>query len=186
MVSITSLLLPILLSAVAVFIVSSIIHMLLGYHNTDFKQIPSEGQVLDDLRKANIPPADYVMPYAKDNKERKTEEYKEKINKGPVAFITVFPSGPPNMGKSLVLWFLYSVIIGIFAAYVAGRALPAGAEYLSVFRFAGATAFAGYGLGLLQNSIWYRRNWGATFKSMFDALIYALVTAGFFAWLWPM
>lgn len=99
--------------------------------------------------------------------------------------LTVTKSGEQSMGKDLALWFFYSIVVGIFAAYIAGRALEPGAHYLSVFRFAGATAFVGYALALLQNSIWYKRNWSATIKSMFDGLVYALVTAGTFGWLWP-
>jgi len=49
MVSIVSLWLPILLSAAAVFILSSIIHMVLKYHNNDFKALPSEEPVMDDI-----------------------------------------------------------------------------------------------------------------------------------------
>jgi len=186
MVSIVSLWLPILLSAVAVFLVSSVIHMVFQYHKTDFKKIPSEDQVMEDLQKANIPPGDYYFPYAAGMKARQSPEWLEKMNKGPVAFFTVLKSGPPAMGKELVLWFIYSIIVGIFAAYIAGNALDPGAHYLSVFRFAGATAFVGYSLALLQNSIWYKRNWAATLKSMFDGLIYALFTAGVFGWLWPV
>jgi len=186
MVTIVSFWLPILLSAVAVFIISSLIHMFLGYHNTDFKKLPSEDQVMDNLRKFNIPPDDYVMPHSSSGKERNTQEFKDKLNKGPVAFVTMFPSGQITMGKSLALWFIYCVIVGIFAAYIAGRALGPGAGYIGVFKFAGITAFAGYSLALLQNSIWYKRNWAATFKSMFDGLIYALFTAGIFGWLWPV
>lgn len=40
-------------------------------------------------------------------------------------------------------------------------------------------------LALLQNSIWYKRKWSSTLKSMADGLVYALVTAGTFGWLWP-
>ena len=89
------------------------------------------------------------------------------------------------MTTSLVLWFLYSVVVSFFAAYIAGRAVGPGADYLTVFRFVGSTAFMGYSLALLQNSIWYKRNWGMTLKSMFDGLVYGLLTAGTFAWLWP-
>ena len=185
MVSIVSLWLPILLSAVAVFIVSSIIHMVLGYHKNDFVKLPSEEQVMDDLQKANIPPGDYYFPRAKDMKDMKSPEFIEKRKHGPVGFLTMMKSGPPNIGKDHVLWFIYSIIVGIFAAYIIGHFLPAGSNYLSVFRFAGATAFVGYSLALLQNSIWYKRNWAATLKSMFDGLIYALFTAGIFGWLWP-
>lgn len=186
MVPIPELWLPILLSAVAVFILSSIIHMVLKYHKSDFNSLPAEDAVMDDLRKHNIPPGEYYFPRAKDMKEMGTPEFIEKMKRGPVAFITVLENAAPNMNKQLILWFLYSIIVGIFAAYVAGRALPTGAHYLSVFRFVGVTAFLGYGLSLIQNSIWYRRGWTSTIKSLFDSLIYALFTAGIFSWLWPM
>jgi hypothetical protein len=186
MVSITSLWLPILLSAVATFIISSIIHMVLKYHNNDFKSLPSEDAVMDDLRKHNVPPGEYYFPRAKNMKEMRTPEFTEKMKRGPVAFITVLENAAPKMGKQLFLWFLYSVVVGIFAAYVASRAVDPGDGYLTVFRFAGVTAFVGYSLALLQNSIWYKRNWAATIKSMFDGFIYALFTAGIFGWLWPI
>lgn len=186
MVSIVSLWLPILLSAVAVFILSSIIHMVLKYHNNDFKELPSEEPVMDDLRKHNIPPGEYYFPRAKDMKEMGSPEYIEKMKKGPVAMITVLENAPPKMGGQLLQWFLFSVLVGIFAAYIAGNALPAGAHYLAVFRFAGCTTFVAYSLAQIPNSIWYNKSWSSTFKSMFDGLLYALFTGGIFGWLWPM
>lgn len=185
MVPIMSLWLPIILSAVAVFILSSIIHMVLGYHANDFKSLLSEKAVLDDLRKHNIPLGDYAFPKANNMKEMGSPEFIEKYKQGPVGMITIMPSGTPNMTKQLILWFLYSVIVGIFAAYVVGRACEPGTHYLQVFRFAGVTAFVGYGLALIQNSIWYKRNWSTTLKTIFDGLIYALFTGGIFGWLWP-
>ena len=184
MISIISLWLPIVLSAVFVFIASSIIHVVLKYHNSDFKQVPSEDGVMEALRRFNIPPGEYVFPRCTDAKEMKEPAFKEKLDKGPVAFMTVM-DGDFGMGKSLVLWFFYCIAIGVFAAYVAGRALGPGAVYMEVFRFAGAAAFGGYALALLQNSIWYKRAWSSTLKSMADGLVYALLTAGTFAWLWP-
>jgi hypothetical protein len=116
----------------------------------------------------------------------KSEEFQEKWKKGPVWFITVLPAGAPlGMGSQLAQWFGYSLIVGVFAAYVTGRALGPGAEYLSVFRFAGCTAFLGYSLAHMQRSIWYRQAWSTTLKNMFDGLVYGLLTAGSFAWLWP-
>jgi hypothetical protein len=185
MVSIISLWLPIILSAVAVFLISSIIHMVLPYHKSDFKKLPDEGQVLENLGKSNIPPGEYMFPHSTDLKERGSQEFKDKMTNGPVGILNVFPSGTFGMGSSLAMWFVYCIIVGIFAAYIASRALQPGVIYLSVFRFVGATAFIGYGLALVQNSIWYRRSWATTFKSIFDGLIYALFTAGIFGWLWP-
>jgi hypothetical protein len=180
-----SLWLPILLSAVIVFVVSAIIHMLLPYHRTDFRKVPKEDEVMDDLRKYNIPPGDYFIPCAGSPKEGGSPEFVEKYTKGPAALLTVFPGGPPSMTTSLILWFVYSIIVSFFSAYIVYNSLGPGAHYLAVFRFIGASAFGGYSLALLQNTIWYKRNWGATLKSMFDGLIYALVTAGTFGWLWP-
>ncbi len=178
---------PILLSAVLVFVVSSLIHMLLTYHKGDFKKLPNEGAVMDALRKFNIPAGDYHVPHCESAKAMKSPEFLEKMEKGPVFLMTILPSGKINMGKSLLLWFLYSVIVSVFAAYICDRAMAEGpgAHYLKVFRFVGCTAFMGYALALLQNSIWFGRNWCATMRSMFDGLIYALVTAGTFGWLWP-
>ncbi len=185
MVPVMSLWLPILLSALIVFVVSSVLHTVLSYHESDFGKIPDEDRLMDALRELEIPPGDYVVPCAGSRQVRGSDEFKERMKKGPVAFLTVFPSGPASMGSSLVQWFIYCLVVGIFAAYIAGRALGPEAHYLSVFRFAGATAFLGYALALWQNSIWYRRSWVATLKSTLDGLIYGLLTAGVFGWLWP-
>jgi hypothetical protein len=185
MVSVTSLWLPVLLSAVIVYIASSIIHMVLTYHQSDLKPMPREDEVMGALRRFDIPPGDYALPHAGSMEAMKKPEFTEKMKAGPVVLMTVSPPGPCSMGKSLGLWFGYCLVTSLFAAYVAGRALSAGASYLEVFRFAGTTAFAGYALALLQNSIWYRRAWSTTLKQIFDGLIYALLTAGTFGWLWP-
>lgn len=185
MVSIISLWLPILLSSIIVFVISSILHMVFKYHNSDFKKLPSEDQVMKDLNKYNLPPGDYIVPFSTDMKERKSPEFKAKIEKGPVMVTTIYPAGQMTMGSSLFLWFIYCLIVSILAAYITGHALMAGSEYLEVFRFAGCTAFIGYSLALMQQSIWYKKSWASTFKSMLDGLIYALFTAGVFGWLWP-
>jgi hypothetical protein len=185
MVPMMSLLLPIVLSAVAVFVLSSIIHMLLRYHRNDFGRVAAEAQVMDALRPFNIPPGEYVIPAPPDNSNFKAPEYVEKLKRGPVGFFTIMPNGPFNMVPQLVQWFLYALFVSAFAAYVAGRARGPDATYLEVFRFAGSAALASYGFAQIQSSIWFRRSWGVTIKNLIDALIYALVTAGIFGWLWP-
>ena len=185
MVPVMSLWLPILLAAVFVFVASSIIHMALPIHRNDYKKLPDEDAVMDALRKFGIPPGDYLFPCAGSPKQMKDPAFREKWKKGPVAFMTVMDSGKSSMAKNLVSWFVYCIVAGVFAAYIAGRALPPGAPYLSVFRFAGATAFTAYALALWQNTIWYQRAWTTTFKSTIDGLIYALLTGGTFGWLWP-
>jgi len=185
MTGLSSLWLPILLSSVFVFILSSVIHMASSWHKNDYAKMPDQDKVMDALRPFAIPPGDYVVPRPSSMQDMKSPEFLDKLKKGPVMVVTVLPNGPMRMGKSMFLWFLYLVVVSVFAAYVAGRALPAGATYLSVYRFAGATAFLGYSLAIWQMSIWYGRAAGTTIKATVDGLIFALVTAATFGWLWP-
>ena len=186
MVSILSLWAPILVGAILVFVSSSIIHMVLTYHHSDFSKVADEDGVMDAMHAFAIPPGDYVVPFAGGAENMRSEAFLAKVEKGPVLFMTVLDGNRwLNMAPNLAQWFLYSVLIGIFAAYLGGRMLPAGAEYLDVFRLTGTVAFACYSMALMQRSIWFHQNWKATLKSMFDGLIYALLTAGAFGWLWP-
>ena len=185
MVPLTSLLIPIAVSAVVVFIASSLIHMVLPYHRSDYGRVPSEDEAMEALRRFSIAPGAYVMPSPGSAAEMRSPEYVAKRDKGPIAMITVFKPGPPELGKQLGLWFAYSLVVGVFAAYVTGLALGPGAPYRSVFRMASTVAFAGYALALPQFSIWFGRPWSITLKSVFDGLIYALLTGGTFGWLWP-
>ena len=185
MVGITSLVLPILLSAVIVFVASSIIHMALPWHKNDYPKVPNEDALRSALRPLAIPPGDYMVPRPSGREEMQSPQFAAKVQEGPNLVLTVLPNGPWSMARNLGLWFVYLVVVGVFAAYVAGRALPAGSVYLQVFRFVGTTAFLAYAAALWQMSIWYRRSWAITIKSTIDGLIYALLTAGTFGWLWP-
>lgn len=183
--SLASLWLPILLSAIAVFVVSSVIHMVTPMHKGDYKKLPNEEAVMDALRPFDIPPGDYVFPCATSARDMGEPTFVERMKKGPVGMVTVMENASPSMGKPLVLWFVYCLVVGVIAAYVTSRAVGSGASYRAVFRFAGVTAFVGYSLALWQNTIWFKRDWVTTFKSNIDGLIFALLTAGIFGWLWP-
>ena len=185
MTALTALWLPILLSAVVVFVVSSIIHMGPFWHKTDYPRLDIQDRVMDALRPLNLPPGDYMIPRPSSNAEMRSPEFLEKMKRGPAVIMTVLPPWSGSMTTNLAQWFVYILVISFFSAYIASRALPPGTEYIHVFRFAGATAFIGYSLALWQMSIWYRRAWSMTLKSTFDGLIYGLLTAGVFGWLWP-
>jgi len=185
MVSLLALWVPILVSAVAVFLLSSLIHMALRYHANDYRKLPDEDGVMNALRPFAVPPGEYMFPRAGSMKEMGTPEYAAKHKAGPVALITVLPPGKMSMTGSLVTWFVYAAVISVFAGYVAGRALAPGAPALEVFRFAGTTAFLGYAAAQWQNSIWFGRSWSTTLKNTLDGLIYGLATDAIFGWLWP-
>jgi len=185
MVPITALWLPILLAAVIVFVASSIMHMVLPYHRSDYRKLPDEEKVSDALRAAGVTPGPvYHIPHCT-HKDMKSPEVIEKFKRGPVGLITIFPSGQPAMGKYLGLWFglclLISVVIGCFSVTV----LHPGEHHHHVFHFFAVAAFLAYGFGQFQDSIWKGQTWGVTFKHLFDALFYALLTAETFSLLWP-
>jgi hypothetical protein len=184
MVSLSALWLPILLAAVIVFIASSIIHMVLPYHRSNYRKLPEEDKIRAALRALNLTPGLYHMPFCT-HKEMNTPEAKAKFAEGPVALITVFPSGPVNMGKFLGQWFVYCALVGFFTAYLAAHTVAPGAPYRHVFRVVGTVAFMAYGVGTLANGIWKGQPWGVVFKEVFDGLIYSLLTAGTIGWLWP-
>ncbi len=184
MVPLSALWLAILLSAVIVFIASSILHMLFTYHQSDCHRLPEEDKLLATLRAAGLKQGLYVFPYCKP-KEMKSPAIIEKFNQGPAGMLTVFPIGPPVMPKFLGQWFVYCLLISFFTAYLTGHTVASGVHYLVVFRVVGTAAFMAYGLGPIVNSIWRGQPWTVTIKEVIDGLIYSLLTAGTFGWLWP-
>jgi len=185
MISIFDLWMPILAAAVFVFVLSSILHMAFKYHHSNYHKLPNEDQALAVLRSSKLAPGLYNFPYCAEMKEMGSAEMQKKYQEGPVGMLTVLPNGAPAMGKFLGLWFAYTVVVGIFVAYIASRTLAPGIDYLLVFRFTGTVAFMAYGVGNLVNSIWKGQPFKATCFEVFDGLLYSLMTAGAFGWLWP-
>jgi hypothetical protein len=185
MVAIPALWLPIVLSAVVVFIASSLIHMVLTYHRSDYKKVPNEDRALAALRAEGLTPGVYIFPHAPSAKEMGSPEMMEKYKRGPVGMLTVHPSAPPAMPKFLAQWFVFSVVVGVFVAYVTGRTVAPGAPYLLIFRIAGTVAFLAYAGEEAVSSIWRGQPWSVTLKNSIDGLVYALLTGGVFGWLWP-
>lgn len=182
-VTMASLWMPIVLAAIIVFFASSMIWMVLQYHNSDWSKLPDEENIRGALK--GVAPGQYGIPYAASNSERSSEEWKRKFSEGPTAMLVVMSCGDGGMGKQLARWFVYCLAISFFVAYVASVALFAGAEYLKVFQIVGTVAFLAYAGASAQGSIWFGHPWRRTVKELLDGLIYGLLTAGVFGWLWP-
>ncbi|MGB9237191.1 MAG: hypothetical protein WCC04_22505 [Terriglobales bacterium] len=176
--------LPIVVSAVIVFVASSIMHMVLPYHRNDYSQLPEEDKIRAVLRAANLKRGLYVFPYCT-HENMKSPALQEKYKEGPVGFMNIMPSGPPVMPKFMAQWFVFCLVISFFTAYLTWHALGPGANYLVVFRIAGCAAFMAYGLARLSDGIWRGQLWSSVMKEVFDGLVYGLLTAGAFGWLWP-
>jgi hypothetical protein len=185
MVSLMSLWMPIVLSAVIIFLASWLLHMIVGHHRSDLSRLPQEDAVLDALRAAQIAPGDYMAPHLSSPRQMSDRAFVEKRRRGPVVLLTLSPGGALSMSKPLAQWFIYLLIVVSISAYVASRTLAVGAAYLSVFRVVGTAAFMGFALGHPHQSIWWQQRWSTTIKYMIDGLIYALLAAGIFGWLWP-
>jgi hypothetical protein len=185
MVSLPSLWMPIVLSTVILFLASWLLHMIVGHHRRDLRKLPQEDAVLDALRAAQVGPGDYMAPHISSPSEMRAPAFLEKKRRGPTVLLTLSAGSELSMGKPLAQWFVYLLIVMLISAYVASRTLSAGAPYLAVFRVVGTVAFMGLALGQPHQSIWWQRQWSTTAKYMFDGLIYALLAAGVFGWLWP-
>lgn len=181
----TELWLPILIAAVLAWISSSLIHMLLKYHNGDYQQLKNEDEVAAAIRNGSPDKGVHSLPYCLDMKEMADETMQKKFADGPVAFVTVFDNGMPNMPKLIGQQILYFLIGCTLIAYCAALMLAPSAEYLTVFRVVSSVAFLAFGWGQVPFAIWYGHKWSTSAKFLLDALIYALIVAGVFAWLWP-
>ncbi|NVK21650.1 MAG: hypothetical protein HWD86_03975 [Kangiellaceae bacterium] len=184
-VSVLDLWLVILLTGLFCWIASALIHMAFKYHNADYKKLANEDDVSEALGAKNPAPGLYHLPHCADMSDMGKPEMQERFKKGPIAMISVFPNGMPPMGKLLVQQFLFFALVSFLIAYVSSLAFPAGIEYMNIFRFVFVLAFIAYGMGEIPYSIWYGHPWSNCIRFLIDAVIYAGVTAGTFAWLWP-
>jgi hypothetical protein len=179
--TIMTLWMPILVSAIVAFIAGAVIWMGMPWHKKDWAKTPDEEAVRAALK--GTAPGQYSVPNCADPAQYKDPDMQQKFIDGPQAFITVLPNGLPNMGPKLVMMFVYNLLVAVLCAYFVSRTLAPGADYLAVFRIAGTVAFIAYGVAYVQESVWFGRPWSATMKTFLDALIYSLLTGGVFGWL---
>ncbi len=186
LVPVASLWLPILLAAVLVFLTSAIVWMALPHHKSDYRGLPDEAATREALKPQSLGPGQYNIPHVADWKELKTDpQVAQRFAEGPVGFLTVVPNGVPRMGRMLLQSLVYYLVVSATVAYVASRTLAPGTEYLKVFQVTGTVAWVSYGMAVVQDAIWFGRPWSSAWKVLGDALLYGLMTAGVFGWLWP-
>jgi hypothetical protein len=185
MVTLGILLLPVLVSAVICLLAGFVLWMVLPLHKGDFRPFADEASVAEAVRRQNLPPGQYIMPYCTDPKQMNDPAMQARYAQGPNGYLVLGRPGLPSIGKNLALTFLYHAVVIFFIAYIVAHSLPAGREYLEVFRVVGAIAFLAYGAAVIPGGIWYGRPWGPIWREVLDGLVYALLIAGVFGWLWP-
>lgn len=185
MVSLVQLWLPILLSAVGVFIASSVLHMLLKFwHMPDYKGLTNEDEVGAAIRNGGVKPGIYMLPYCSPE-NMNSPETKRKFEQGPVGIMFLRANGMPGMGGTLAQWFVFILLVSLVAAYVAANTMMAGTADIQVMRVVVTVTFMAYAFGVVPYAIWWGQPWKAVFKDIIDGLIYGLITGAVFAWLWP-
>ena len=184
MATIAALWLPILLSAVVVFIVSAAVWMVMPHHKNDFSPASDQDALMDAVRGSTPGPGMYYFPWAAGGEN--SPEYREMARTGPVGILRVRdPEAVLNMGPAMLKSVSLYLVVSVFVAYLASVALAPGAAYLSVFQVTGTAAFMAYGFIGYQEAIWFGLPGRVAFKHSLDGLAYALLTAGIFGWLWP-
>ncbi len=177
--------LPILVSAILVFALSAVSHMVLPWHRTEWGRITDASAIQAALR--GVEPGQYAFPAAPDPKQQMSSEWMEKWAAGPSGWLTLAPRGPIRMRRNMALSFVVFLVVAFYVAYVACRALgvaPA-PSHRAIFRIAGSVGFLGFGVGSVFHSIWYNRPWRAYVADVVDALVYSIVMGATFALLWP-
>ena len=185
MISLAQLWLPVVVSAVFVFVASSLVHMVFKWHNTDYLKLGNEDEVRAVLNKTKPAPGQYFVPHCADMKEMQSPDMQKKFVDGPVGLVVLRASGLPTMGKSLGQWFAWTLVVGVLVAYLASKSLHPGDSFAHVARLTSIVAFLAYAGGSVQAGIWMGKPWRSVAKEVLDGVIYGAVTAAAFGMLWP-
>ncbi len=176
---------PIVVTAVAVFIASSLIHMVFKWHNSDYRKLANEDAVRAAISAGSPAPGQYILPHCQDMKDLHGEEMQQKYRDGPIGFLTVRKNGPPSLGGSLLQWFVFNLALAVIAAAIALQTYGLHGEPHRAGHLVGMLSLLAYGGSSVQAGIWMGKPMGSVVKDMLDAFIYATVSALVFMWLWP-
>lgn len=173
--------LPIVLSAVALFFVSFLSWMVLGLHLKDWRNPPDEAKLTQAIIDCGLERgASYMLPGCGDPARMKDPAFQKRLADGPNGIITVFEKN--DMGRNLVLTFLYFAVTSFCLAYLGEIGLPRGTSFLTVFRFFTAAGLLTHLAAMVPQAVWFKnRIVGHTI----EAITYALVLGGIFGAMWP-
>ena len=171
--------LPVLLTAIALFIASSVCWTVLPHHENDFEKADSEDELMSSIRQLNLKPGKYMFPFMK-HSEQSQQEMIDKYTAGPRGTLVLWDM--PNMGRNLGLTFVFFLLIAIVTAYIGWEALGADAGFLKVFQIIGALSVLVHCSSGQLNAIWFPRK---TSMDFVDGIAYGIITGLIFALLWP-
>ncbi|MBX3359580.1 MAG: hypothetical protein KF745_14270 [Phycisphaeraceae bacterium] len=182
----TSLWLPILLSAAAVWIVSTILSLPFLHHKNDWVGLPAgqEDALLGFLRTSGIRPGNYLFPDFRSREAMESEKVKTALEHGPVGHLSVW-SPPLSMGGKLAGTFVVYLVVSALIAYLASVALPRPAEFARVFQVVATAGVLAYSFAFIPSAIWFGAYRRAIAAGVVDGVVCGLITGAIFAWRWP-
>ena len=154
--------------------------MVLQLHRNDWRKLEEQDQFIDAVRQAQVRPGNYMFPCCQSAAERKSEAFTRKWQDGPSSVISVF--GKPNMGRQLVLTFIYFLVVTFCLGLLASFTLGIGAPFLDVFGFVAIAGLLAFLAAIVQHAIWF----GCRIVGhIIESIAYAMITGAIFAALWP-
>ncbi len=177
---ILSLTLPIVLSAVALFFASFLSWMVLKLHEKDWSKLKNEDELMEALKKCEIPEGSYMFPCAGSQAEMQSEAFQQRYAAGPRGILTILPR--TNFGQNLALNFTFFLAASFGLGLLASMAFQRGAADVSVFAFVFVAAYMTFLTAMVPQAIWFRAR---IVGHVIESAAYAAVTAVVFTLLWP-
>lgn len=176
---------PVLLAGGLVWLASAVLWMALPHHHGEYRRLPDEAALRAVLRSQSVSRGQYIFPFLQRWEEASTEEGRRSFELGPVGFLTIMDNRVPSISRHMLLTLAHYLLVNAGIAWAAQLLIPPGAGYALVFRPVAVMALLAHGAAIIPEAIWYGKPWGNVLRALFDAAVYALLTAGAFAAFWP-
>jgi len=183
MIPVTSLWLPIIASTAGCFVASSILWMASPLHKGDYKKFDHEDDLIGVIKKSGATGGLFMFPYCTHG-GKPDEAAIAKYKAGPCGTLLIRHGGY-SMGKPLAIWFVHLLLVCTFIAYLAGLAVPPGADLMSVSQIVGTAALLAFAGATLPELAWKGTPGRNCVASLVDALIYTVIVCAAFGFLWP-
>lgn len=175
-----TLLLPIILSAIALFVASFVSWMVVRLHKDDWRKLEKEDEFFAKVQELKPAVGSYNFPHCTPE-NMKDSAMQEKLNQGPCGVMTIFPPGQ-SMGRNLGLTFAHYLGVSFCIGYLATLAFERGAAFGDVFRFVATAGLIAFLAGIIGHAIWFRIR---IIGHLIESIVYALIMGVIFAALWP-
>lgn len=176
--------LPIVLSAVVVWIASLIASTALPHHKKDFVALPDEDGFAGDMRRRGIPPGNYLFPDFRGREAMKSAKVAKALNEGPVGHLIVWKT-PLTMGDKMLGTLLVHLVVCTLIAYLTRVAIPGPAPFLKVFQVATTAGILAHCFSFIPAALWWGSYKRTIVANVVDGVVFGVMIGAIFGWRWP-